>query len=374
MQSHHRLREQARQWKLLVRTFWERFFDNELVALQGEMQQTLAHIVALLTAAGAVISLLLVVKYSLILVPHARLAQMVRMASWADKTFFLAFSMVAIGFLTVISWDALFPDRRDAMVLSPLPLKTRTVFLAKLAALAAFLLVFAGAINLLPALLFPLVASPQPTRWLGPISQMAAHLLSSLAASAFVFFVLLAVEGALISTLSHRQFRRVSAFAQLACLFSLVALFFLLPQMSSLAMLRDPERMAVAKALPPLWFLGLYEVLQGAAQPLFRPLAERALWALALAAAGALVIYAACYQRHVRGLLEAGELGPGNSSRRMEWLSGVVNRLLLRHPAERACFHFMLKTLARSRHHRLFLAGYLGVGMAYVADSLVRLA
>ncbi|MBM3747355.1 MAG: hypothetical protein FJW34_16335 [Acidobacteria bacterium] len=373
MQNRHRLREEAQQWKLLARTFWERFFDNELVAMKGEMQHTLTQIVALLTAVGTTISLLLLLKYSLILVPRSRLAEVTRVASWADKTFFLAYSMVAFGFLTVLCWDALFPDRRDAMVLTPLPLKTRTVFLAKQASLAVFLLIFAGAINLLPALLFPLVASPQTASRLGLAGQIAAHLLSTLAASAFVFFVLLSLHGLLISVLSHRQFRRVAAFAQLACLFSLLALFFLLPQMWSWRLLADPERMAAGRMVPPLWFLGLYEVLQGAAPPVFRPLAKRALWALALAAASALVIYAACYRRHVRRSLEAVELAPEKSSRRTEWVSSLVNRLLVRRPTERACFHFILKTMARSRHHRLFLAGYLGVGLAYVAEAVVRL-
>jgi len=45
----------------------------------------------------------------------------------------------------------------------------------------------------------------------------------------------------------------------------------------------------------------------------------------------------------------------------------------VRRPAERACFHFILKTLARSRHHRLFLAGYLGVGLAGLARYRRRL-
>ena len=196
--------------------------------------------------------------------------------------------------LAVISWDALFPDRRDAMILSPLPLKTRTVFLAKLASLAAVLLIFAGAINLLP-------------------------------------------------------------------------------EMSSLKLLRDPARIAVLEALPPLWFLRLYEVLQDAAQPVFPPLAKRAVWALAVSAAGALLIYAACYRRHVRRSLEAAESAPAHPSHLARWSSVLVDRWLVRRPAERACFHFILKTLARSRHHRLFLAGYLGVGLAGLARYRRRL-
>ncbi len=364
------LRHELRQFKLLVRTFWTRFFDNELVSPQGDMQQTVIQIVALLAAPGPIISLLLMFKYAVV---GYRGAALVRVASWADKALFLTFSMVAIGFLTVISWEALFPDRRDAMILTPLPLKGRTMFASKLAALLLYLLVFAAAINLVTAVVFPLVASPYAKTLAVPGRQMLAHLLSTLAACAFVFFVLLALEGLLISVLPHRQFQRVSALVQLACLFSLLGMLFLVPEVSSLKLLTDSARIALLKALPPVWFLGLYEVMQGGAQPVFGPLAVRAVCALGLSAGGALLIYAFCYRRRVRRLLESAELVPRQPGRLARWPGRLANRILVRRPAERACFHFILKTMTRSRRHRLFLAGYLGVGMAYVADGLVRL-
>jgi hypothetical protein len=43
------------------------------------------------------------------------------------------------GLLAVISWDAVFPDRRDVMVLSPLPMPPHTILCAKVTTSAAVL-------------------------------------------------------------------------------------------------------------------------------------------------------------------------------------------------------------------------------------------
>jgi hypothetical protein len=76
-------------------------------------------------------------------------------ATITDKFFFLSLSMIVLGLITVYEWDMLFPDRRDYMILTPLPLAARTVFFAKITALAAFLLIFTVAINICSTLMFP---------------------------------------------------------------------------------------------------------------------------------------------------------------------------------------------------------------------------
>ena len=47
--------------------------------------------------------------------------------------------MLVVGLFAVLSWDSTFPDRRDAMVLGPLPVRARTMFLAKVAAVGTAL-------------------------------------------------------------------------------------------------------------------------------------------------------------------------------------------------------------------------------------------
>ena len=47
--------------------------------------------------------------------------------------------MLVVGLFAVLSWDSTFPDRRDVLVLAPLPLRPRTLFLAKIAGVATAL-------------------------------------------------------------------------------------------------------------------------------------------------------------------------------------------------------------------------------------------
>ena len=45
-------------------------------------------------------------------------------------------TMLVVGLFAVLSWDSTFPNRRDVLVLAPLPVRGRTIFLAKIAAVA----------------------------------------------------------------------------------------------------------------------------------------------------------------------------------------------------------------------------------------------
>ena len=54
---------------------------------------------------------------------------------WSDRCLYLSFSMLVMGAVTVIEWDALFPDRWDYATRMPLPIHSRTIFLGKVGAL-----------------------------------------------------------------------------------------------------------------------------------------------------------------------------------------------------------------------------------------------
>ena len=70
---------------------------------------------------------------------------------------FVSYSMITTGLLTVFIWDTLVFDKRDAMVLGPLPLRGSTIVGAKLAALATFLVGTALAVNVTSGLPFAFV-------------------------------------------------------------------------------------------------------------------------------------------------------------------------------------------------------------------------
>jgi len=56
-----------------------------------------------------------------------------------------------MGVIAAFTWDALGFDRRDAMVLGPLPVGGATIISAKLTALAALLLSGAALVNAMTA-------------------------------------------------------------------------------------------------------------------------------------------------------------------------------------------------------------------------------
>lgn len=53
--------------------------------------------------------------------------------------FLIATTMLVVGLFAILSWDATYPDQRDVLVLAPLPVRARTMFLAKVAAVATSL-------------------------------------------------------------------------------------------------------------------------------------------------------------------------------------------------------------------------------------------
>ena len=93
-------------------------------------------------------------KYAQLYYIHGPNLEPLERAAWTDKLFFVVFTMIVVGAVTLVAGEAVFVDRRDATVLSALPVRARTIVSAKLAALFQLLAMFAVGINVLPAVLF----------------------------------------------------------------------------------------------------------------------------------------------------------------------------------------------------------------------------
>ena len=362
----------------LARHFFARFFASELVSREGEAHLTLVHVLALLATPTLLYTLYLFQVYDDIGQNHPAVYAAV---SLVDRSRYVTLAMVVIGFVAVLEWDALFPDYRDYVVLTVLPLRASTVFAAKVAALGVFAALFIVDVSGLPTLAYPLVeaqALPDPrVSLLHLLRTLVAHGVAVASASAFVFLFFVALEGLLISLLDYRWFKRVSLYVQVISIVALLSMFFLLPMFSELvpAWRRTPS--LELYALPPMWYLGLYQTLLGAAggrSPVDLELARIGLEALGAVAAVAVLAYVASYRKYVRRSFEQTEAvrsGPG-------WTRGALGRLadrfIVPRPLERAAFYFVSKTIARSARHRLYFAAYVGVGCALVVEGLVTLA
>ena len=83
--------------------------------------------------------------------------------AWVEAHFLISTTMLVVGLFAVLSWESMFPDRRDVLVLSPLPVRGRTLFLAKVAAVATALSLTVLALNIFPGLAAPFVFAAAPT-------------------------------------------------------------------------------------------------------------------------------------------------------------------------------------------------------------------
>src|ERR1019366_7742267 len=355
---------------LPVRHFFGRFFDNEIVSQHGDMRTNVVQAIGLVATPG-------------IFVPFYMLPQRARFHhpfdhNWvllSDYYFFVMFSMVVMGFVMVFEWDALFPDRKDYLILTPLPLSGGTIFAGKTLALLLFLSLFAVDANLFCTLLAPLVTGGEGTPATVLWRLIAVHATAIVAAGAFVALSLASVQGVLINLLTGRGFRRVSPWVQMALMGGLIVVLFLTPLTCIGIRPLVESHSPLLRWFPPFWFLGLYmDMLAGQpGGPVFHELAGLARQGLGFSAAAFALTYLAGYRRHARRVMqsvEGTEGGPG-------WLrtafERIVNRWLLPHPLERATFHFISCTILRNAKQRLFLATYGGIAVALALPAVIRI-
>src|SRR5205823_12010190 len=169
-----------------------------------------------------------------------------RLATLADMLFLITLSMFLIGLFTTFEWPHLFPGLRDYLAMASLPLRLRDVFVAKFTALAGFAGLFIIAVTLLPSLILPAVMAGRYAT--DSLRQIPAIFISCSAAAAFVFFSLVAAQGALLNALPVRQFSRVSLATQGALLTVMLcglALVFSIPSLAH-AMNQRPEWIRLA--------------------------------------------------------------------------------------------------------------------------------
>ena len=77
-------------------------------------------------------------------------------AGWTSHRL-IAATMLVVGLFAVLSWQSMFPDRQDVHVLGPLPVRPRTMLLAKVAAVITALLVTVLALHLAAGIAWPFV-------------------------------------------------------------------------------------------------------------------------------------------------------------------------------------------------------------------------
>lgn len=343
------------QFRVLYRDFLARIVDLELVSAGGEIQKLLGQFAAILAAFSFVVMVWVVPKVATAHLTPDRLATAVR----PINEFLIATTMAMTGLFTLLAWNTVLPDRRDCLVLGLLPVRVRTIFLAKVAALATALGVSVIAINCFTGLTYPAAIG---NGGVDTLRTFGAYWVAMAAAGLFVCCGLLAVQGILAQFLPYRLFLRVASWVQLAAFFAILGLYFLKPPVG--------QAIWAVQVLPSYWFFGLFQSLRGTPHPL----AARALWGLLAVFSTALGAFALGYSRNIRRIVEQPDIAPADRSRPAARLGAALAARALSRPLERAILLFTARTIARSRQHRLLLAAYSGIGLAialaYTRDLL----
>lgn len=350
--------EQIRAQRLL-RHFFHSFFDNEIISPAGEAHQAFVSAAALLGGLGFVLMLTFGFRYGLALYGAPQATR--EWAAVSDNLFIVLVTMAVMGLLTVIAWDSLLPSRRDAHILSAFPLRPASIFRARLGATLLFFFLTLAALALLPLLTLPVCQTPAGD-WAGLARRFFAQLTAVSASAAFVFFSALLAQALLLALLPYARFVQFSAFLQILYLLASFALFFLTPNPADAAR----ARLNWVLHLPPYWFLDLWQSLAGGIWPFPRHTASLALPAAGAVVALSLTLFAALYGRALRKAVEGLPLSPSGPSPAMRAFSAALNSTLLRDTRQRAVFWFSARTLFRHRNHRLLLALYFSLGLAWV--------
>jgi hypothetical protein len=155
------------QFKLLVRHLLVRFFNNEIVSVDGET------LPLIMTVAWAIALPTLVATIFLFPAYHGFPPKPPTPSFWgrvADHYGFVMYAWVVMGAITVFEWDLLVPNVLDVFVLSVLPIGERSLLLARVAAILIFLGLFLFGTSSLGIIFFPLATEPLMSRGLTPLT------------------------------------------------------------------------------------------------------------------------------------------------------------------------------------------------------------
>jgi hypothetical protein len=340
------------QFRVLYRKFLGSMIDLELLSAHGDITRLLGQFAAML----AFFSGMLGFGGMMFDTRHMDPAR-VATATWGMEHFLISTTMLVVGLFAVLSWDSTFPDRRDVLVLGPLPVRARTLFLAKAASLGAALGLTVVSLNIFSAPIWSLHFSTGGF-WGVPRS-FASLWITVTAAGAFVFCLVLAAQGTAAQLLPRRIFLRVSPLLQIAAFCTFLGVYFLEPSLATPAAIAAPANQHALAWLPAYWFLAAFQWLNGGPH---LAIAARAWQSLAALAAIAAVTYILSYIRTLPRIVEQPDIAP--ATRGLRWLPHFGG------PLATAIVRFSIRTIARSRQHRVVLAFYLGIGFAFLVFSL----
>lgn len=368
--------------KTLFRAFVVQFFTSETVTSDIQLRQAMAGVLAFVLTPCLILlprgfgQFQQLAYRATMRVPSAAITRLntVRGLAFDDLTelaagLLIAYAMIAVGLVAVYAWDTLTFDRRDAMVLGPLPLKPSTVVTAKLTALGALLLGASLGVGVLNSFLFALETADRAG--FGAFVANFFALLTATVGASIVVFSVVVIARAVAVMLGGGQF---AGFIGSACqlllvvaLLELVIAAFLTP--------RQQGRLVVAQmTVPPItWFVAWFEVLRGSARGQWADviaIGRRASLLVPVAAVSAIGASVLTFRHQMRhALTPSADVGPIG---RASVARTIARAFCLNDRYSRAVSDFVLTTVVRNRPQQTPIAMNAGIGVALVAVAFAR--
>jgi hypothetical protein len=358
------------RFRTLVDLFSRRFFENDLLAPDIDLRPVGIWIVGALLAPSLLWSAKRIVPYGLMSVLGP---EVMEAASWFDKALLVTLAMFNAGVVTLLTWEALLVDRRDAHVLGSLPVSPSRIVAAKGLALLR-LLALVAALNVPAAFVISFAVYGHIDIGLLPRA-FAAHAAIAFAASLTTALSVTALLVGVTSLARGAASRLVTVGVQTAVLGALTALLIGLqwtPGWISAARAGNLDALGWLVAWPPLWFVSLHQTWLpiDLGRAVFAAHAAKAWVAMGcalLAAPATLALWRYSLKAMVSASTIEASTGRALSSARLA-------ARLTRRPCERALAQFFLTTLARSPRHRLALVTVLGLAAAVSFEVVLLLS
>jgi hypothetical protein len=378
-------------WKSVVRQRWEAFFHTPFGCLLRLFLGRMFHgggetgteevglgvgaLLILLAMPGLLVSLLMFEKYgSLIRYLRGDGVYDPYTATVPDEYFFIVLSVVVTGAAALWRWDSIFLDRRDLINLVPLPISLRNIFFANFSAILVFAGLFAFVVNAASTVLFPVAVVGSQGTFAIFLRFAAGHAVAVLFGSALSFSAVFAVVGLLMAVLPTSAFRRISLLARFAVAVGLLALLasvFTVPTMLLHMSIANAHRVAM---LPPVSILGLSRsVWLRGHDALAARVAKAAISVFGYAVLTAILAYAISFRRSFLRIPETVDAGPLPRVRRAFSPLAPLYRIILRAPAQRACYHFIARTLFRSDAHLQVVSAFAALGLVAAIETITSI-
>jgi hypothetical protein len=360
----------SRRTRLLARTAYERFFDNDFFSSSVSASNGVIWLLAALASPGVMVSASQYYFYA-----HARTftPEIQDRILFVSQAFHVQFAMAVAGVVTMLVWTSLTPDRRDALVLGPLPLRPGEQARARLIAVMRFFSIFTLAMSVPTAVAFTFVTLGESSAT-SVLSGIAGHIAAVVLGSALVFFALIDVQLVLAAAFGPRAVHLAAWPLQALTMVAMVGALSFTSQVADALLTANAGQDARVMWNPAAWFVGVYRWIAGEERVMFGVLAARGTAAALGAVAIALLAYPLAFQRCLLNAV-AGE------GRRTPWWSTSLTRIWLGclrpwlpAPLDRGLAAFITATLTRHAAHRLLIGGYVGAGVLLALPLVPRLA